>query len=230
MGMMGCFPGRRLVPLAGSGDQRYKAHVTWISFWVTGPSAKLRARRLDAPALSLTARTSAAALRDHLVCAGLRFGAALGGYARTLLSKDPLQETALESLRESATTNRCKPNLATERLVIRTCYPETRLSERLRLGCVRPPPSAGCYADPSDLTNLCWWKSRGWSDKRPCCRSAGRGWPPSRTRAELRLSSSGLFVMYRSHPGIRDTILSPGRTSWQARCRDQVGGGESWRL
>jgi hypothetical protein len=88
MGTMSGFPGRRLVGLAGAGDQRYKADVTWISCWVTGPSAKLRARRLDALALSLTARSSAAALRDHLVCAGLRFGAALGGDARTLLSKD----------------------------------------------------------------------------------------------------------------------------------------------
>jgi hypothetical protein len=79
MGMTGGFPGRRLVVLAGSGDQRYKADVTWIS------------------------------------------------------------ETALESPSESVATNRCKPNLATERLVIRTCYPETRLSARFRLGCVPAP-------------------------------------------------------------------------------------------
>jgi hypothetical protein len=70
MGTTVGFPRRRLVVVAGSGDLGYKTDVAPILCWAAGCCAKLRTRRLDAPALTLTARSSPAALRDHLLRAG----------------------------------------------------------------------------------------------------------------------------------------------------------------
>jgi hypothetical protein len=85
MGMMGGFPGRRRVKVAG--DRRHKADVASVSCWAEGGCAKLSAPWVDASALTLTARSSAVALSDHLVRAVLWFGGAACGYARTLSNK-----------------------------------------------------------------------------------------------------------------------------------------------